>query len=249
LHNVDFLIVCAVAWHLLGAVWIVAAHSVKANKSCESTSRWIQHILPSVVGFFLLFHGWRYNFFLGRLYHSPAVQVLGTMLAIAGLLFAAWARLHLGKNWSAAVTSKEGHELVRSGPYRIVRHPLYAGLFLAVLGTSLTAETGDAFIGLLVMSAAYLLKLRREDDLLAAEFGTQYEMYCREVPALLPCQFLRFTRDSGKQVTIRGEVHQVRSLSSAHQHTPPPHQLVEVRLVENRKGTSQSLPRLAALVD
>ena len=234
---------------MLGAFWIAAAQFVKANKSCESMALRMQHILPSVVGFFLLFHGWRYNFFLGRLYHSPAVQALGAMITLAGLLFAAWARIHLGKNWSAAVTSKEGHALVRSGPYKIVRHPIYTGLFLAVLGTSMAAETGDAFIGFFVMATAYLIKLRREEGILAVEFGSQYEDYRREVPALLPFQFMRFSRNSSQQVTPHSTLLPASCLSSAHQHAPPPHQLVEVRLIENGKGTSEALPQLATLVD
>ena len=212
-------------------------------------SRRMQHVLPSVVGFFLMFHGWRYNILLGRLYHSPVVQALGTVLAIAGLLFAMWARVHLGRNWSAAVTSKEGHELIRSGPYRIVRHPIYAGLFLAVLGTSITAETGDALIGFFVISIAYLIKLKREENVLAVEFGDQYEEYRREVPALLPYRLLVLGAKPGKRIAQRSTVLQVNSISLAHQHAPPPHQLVEVRLIENGKGTSEASPRLATLVD
>ena len=76
------------------------------------------------------------------------------------------------------------------------------------------------------------------------EFGNQYEDYRREVPALLPFQFLRFTRNSSQQVTPRAALLQASSLSSAHQHAPLPHQLVEVRLVENGEGLSQRLATL-----
>ena len=70
------------------------------------------------------------------------VYWLGLLMVVAGLAFAVWARVHLGRNWSGTVTVKENHELIRSGPYAIVRHPIYTGLLLACWEPSSSSANG-----------------------------------------------------------------------------------------------------------
>ncbi len=105
---------------------------------------------------------------------------------LAGLALAVWARVHLGGNWSGSVTVKEAHELIRSGPYAYVRHPIYTGLIAAVLGTALAADTVRAALGFAIIAAALLRKLRTEGGFMRETFPGEYARYCAEVPALIP---------------------------------------------------------------
>ena len=102
---------------------------------------------------------------------TPAFQLLAIAMVAAGLGFAALARVWLGRNWSAMVTLKQDHELIRSGPYAYVRHPIYTGLLLALLGTALAVGTGSALAGFAVMIVAFVRKLTIEERFMADEFG------------------------------------------------------------------------------
>jgi len=97
-----------------------------------------------------------------------------------------WARVHLGGNWSGTVTVKEAHELIRSGPYSRVRHPIYTGLIAAALGTALASGTVGAALGAAIIAAALVRKLRAEEGFMHETFPGEYERYRAEVPALIP---------------------------------------------------------------
>jgi len=107
-------------------------------------------------------------------------------LVVVGLGFSGWARLHLGRLWSGRVTLKENHEIVRSGPYTFVRHPIYTGLVLAIVGTALTQITLAAIAGLVLATIGLMIKIRQEERLLTEHFGATYESYQRNVRALIP---------------------------------------------------------------
>ena len=117
---------------------------------------------------------------------SFALYWTGVALLAAGLLFAVWARVHLGRNWSGAVTVKEGHELIRTGPYKLTRHPIYSGLLLAVIGTAITSGTLRAWVGVVIIAIAFAVKVRAEERFMRETFPGEYERYCEEVPALVP---------------------------------------------------------------
>jgi protein-S-isoprenylcysteine O-methyltransferase Ste14 len=118
---------------------------------------------------------------------SPTAYGIGVILVIAGLAFAIWARVHLGSNWSGTVSIKQGHELIRSGPYAYVRHPIYTGLITALLGTTVASGTVHAAIGLAIIAVALVRKSRTEEDFMRATFPGEYQRYSAEVPALMPC--------------------------------------------------------------
>jgi protein-S-isoprenylcysteine O-methyltransferase Ste14 len=105
---------------------------------------------------------------------------------IAGLGFAVWARVHLGRNWSGAVTVKEGHELIRTGPYGYVRHPIYTGVLTGLLGTVICSGTVRAALGFLIIAIALMRKLSIEEAMMRETFPDQYQKYCEKVPALVP---------------------------------------------------------------
>ena len=182
------MIVSAACWVAWSVYWVIVARSANAAKSSEGRLKRAGHLLPLALGFILIFHGGRAVIY-GFLFRSQWVAALGLALTVAGLLFAVWGRLHLGKYWSGIITVKEGHELIRTGPYRLVRHPLYAGFLLAVLGTALTARTGDAAVGFLIIVVAYVIKVWREEAVLSREFGEKYLAFKRHVPALCPFLF------------------------------------------------------------
>jgi protein-S-isoprenylcysteine O-methyltransferase Ste14 len=107
-------------------------------------------------------------------------------LVVAGLGFTVWARLVLGRNWSGVVTLKDNHTLIRSGPYGLVRHPIYTGLLLALIGSAMTRGEWRGFLGLALVAAAFLRKIAIEERWLAEQFPADYARYRQEVPALIP---------------------------------------------------------------
>jgi protein-S-isoprenylcysteine O-methyltransferase Ste14 len=182
------LVLNAWAWAAFAICWMVAWFFTNRTRFAESALLRISHVLPLIVGFFLIFHNrWPAGSFIyGRFYKKDTVEWLGVAMMVGGMLFAGWARAALGRYWSGNVTLKEGHRLIRSGPYRFARHPLYTGFLIAALGSAISAATGDAIVGFAMILAALVIKLRREEALLTGEFGEEYREYKSEVRALVP---------------------------------------------------------------
>jgi protein-S-isoprenylcysteine O-methyltransferase Ste14 len=115
-----------------------------------------------------------------------AAYWLGLIMLAAGIAFAVWARHDLGRNWSGTVTVKQNHELIRSGPYRLVRHPIYTGLLLAILGTAIAFGEWRGLLAFGLLTGSLLLKLRIEERFMSESFPKEYARYRAEVPALIP---------------------------------------------------------------
>jgi protein-S-isoprenylcysteine O-methyltransferase Ste14 len=111
---------------------------------------------------------------------------MGASICVLGLLVTLWARWTLGGNWSSAVTFKQGHELIRTGPYRLVRHPIYTGLLVMALGTALDFGQLRCWLAVPVMAVAFWIKLKQEEKLLLRHFPEEYPIYKRQVKALVP---------------------------------------------------------------
>lgn len=111
---------------------------------------------------------------------------IGATLVFIGLLFTVWARTHLGKNWSGFVTLKKDHELVTSGPYRLVRHPIYTGLLLALIGQAIACGEWRGVIAVVLMLGAFWQKLQIEERWMCEQFGDAYRVYSQRVAALIP---------------------------------------------------------------
>lgn len=111
---------------------------------------------------------------------------IGIALTVAGIAFAVWARVHLGRNWSRSVTVKQDHELITSGPYRFVRHPIYTGLIIGFIGVVVAIGEVRAVIGFAMIFFALWLKLRMEEAWMREQFGDSYTDYSRRTAALLP---------------------------------------------------------------
>ena len=183
-------------WCAWGLYWIISAAATKTTQRRESLGSRMAHIVPLVVGGVLI--AWRdipWAWLALRLWPRSALAYFaGVALLYAGLAFAVWARVHLGRNWSGSVTVKEGHELIRSGPYGYVRHPIYTGLLTAVLGTALASGTLRAAIGLVIITVSLMRKIGTEEAFMRETFPDSYPRYSEEVPALVP--FTKFRRSA-----------------------------------------------------
>jgi protein-S-isoprenylcysteine O-methyltransferase Ste14 len=177
------------AWLAWIVYWYIAANFVKATVSTELPITRLPYQLTVVAGALLVFHSRSHSLFYGSLYHNANVEWVGFAITLIGLAYSVWARVHLGRNWSGVVTLKEDHKLIRSGPYRMTRHPIYTGLILAMLGSAISHGTGDAFLGCVLVMIGFMLKLRREEKLMISQFGDEYRQFKREVPALIPFLF------------------------------------------------------------
>ena len=183
-----------IAWALY---WLVAAIGTRRTRRREPFRSRLIYILTLVAGGLLIaWHRSPWGRVLGVYLwpRSALPYFIGLAVLAAGLAFSVWARVHLGRNWSGNVTVKEGHELIRSGPYAYVRHPIYTGILTGVLGTAICSGTLRAALGLAIIAAALLVKLRAEERFMRETFPGQYQKYCEEVPALVP--FIRLPRSA-----------------------------------------------------
>ena len=178
----------AVLWLAWLAYWVFAARDVKPVRRREPwASRLLTVALTIPVALLMAAPGKWLPWLSARfLPDTMIVDWAGLLMVTAGLALAVWARTHLGRNWSGTVTVKEDHELVRSGPYAIVRHPIYTGLLFAMLGTAILLGEWRGLSALCFLSAAFLLKLRREERFMAESFPETYPGYRARVPALVP---------------------------------------------------------------
>ncbi len=176
-------------WGAWALYWLSAALGTKRTVRREALSARLAYVLALIVGGVLIGARWlAWPWWLAmRLWpHSPVPPRIGLALVAAGLAFAVWARVHLGRNWSGVVTVKEGHELIRSGPYAYVRHPIYTGLIAAVLGSSVISDTVRAAVGLVIIAISLTVKSRIEERVMRETFGERYARYREQVPALVP---------------------------------------------------------------
>ena len=120
---------------------------------------------------------------------SLVVRVIGLVILVIGLGFAVWARIHLGRYWSARITLVQGHQLIQTGPYRLVRNPIYFGALAAVFGTALIIGEIRALLALILVLAAFLLKISQEEKWLRERFGPEFIEYQKKVKALIPFIF------------------------------------------------------------
>jgi protein-S-isoprenylcysteine O-methyltransferase Ste14 len=178
----------ATFWTAFMLYWAIAASDVKATLRRETRLQRLSHVGPLIVCAALfavprLLPAVLKERFLPK---AAPIDIISVVLVAAGLAFAIWARRHLGRNWSGVITLKADHTLIRSGPYALVRHPIYSGLLLSLVGTAFAVGEWRGLLGLALATWAILLRVGAEDALMAETFGDDYADYRRRTKALVP---------------------------------------------------------------
>ena len=178
-------------WIAFIIYWRIKAVDTKTTRRLEPVASRLLRALTFLIAIVLLSTT---RLPLRWLYHQPWPAGLwpfwlGATVMVAGLLFAVWAREHLGRNWSSSVTIKQGHELITTGPYAVVRHPIYTGILAGLLGTAIALSQVRGFIGFVLFFLVLWLKLRREEQWMRSQFEETYAAYACQTAALVPYLF------------------------------------------------------------
>jgi protein-S-isoprenylcysteine O-methyltransferase Ste14 len=172
-------IAIAIAWGVFWAYWLVSAFGAK--RSIANRRRLPINGATALVVFLLV----RVVRGGSLAVHSPVLEAIGAALFASGLLLAVWARVHLGRNWGMPMTQRAEPELVTSGPYRFVRHPIYSGLLLALVGTALATDVLGLLLAVLLGVYFYYSASVEEKNLIAT-FPTAYPAYRTATKMLIP---------------------------------------------------------------
>ena len=178
-------------WLVLAVVWLLGLLTAKPVARSQSLGSRVFELGLSVLAFYLVFSQYFRTGWLGRRFlpSSDPAGLIGLLLTFLGVAFAIWARLQLGGNWSASVTVKQGHTLIRRGPYTIVRHPIYTGILLATLGVALIIGEYRGLFGAGILFLALWLKFSMEERFMLEQFNGEYRQYQSQVKALVPYIF------------------------------------------------------------
>ena len=175
-------------WLIFLGWWLLASLSAKKIERHEPSGEKLLRILASLAAWYLLYENdprfgilnrrflpWRYWIFF-----------LGAALTWAGVAFAIWARSHIGRYWSASVALKAEHQLVRTGPYARIRHPIYTGMLLAIAGTAIAVGRYRGIVAFAIILIGFIWKSKREEVLLAGQFGPAFDEHRRHTGFFLP---------------------------------------------------------------
>jgi protein-S-isoprenylcysteine O-methyltransferase Ste14 len=175
-------------WLVFIAFWIAMARGGKSVAERESAYSRLSHYLPLAIAICLI--GAPHVPFapLNDRFAPLSLWVvrLGAALTFAGIAFAIWARILLAGNWSSDVTLKRDHELIVDGPYAFVRHPIYTGILLALLGTALAVGEWRGLLAVAIAALAFWRKIGIEEAVMRRQFGEAYARYAERAPALIP---------------------------------------------------------------
>ena len=177
-----------VVWIAFFVYWQIKAANTKSTQRIEPVASRIMRVFIFLVAIALLLPiriplPWLY-FQLWPVGYWPFW--LGAAVTVAGLLFAVWARGYLGRNWSSSVTIKQGHELITTGPYAVVRHPIYTGILAGFLGMAIAISQVRGFIVFVLIFLVFWFKLRMEEKWMRSQFGETYAAYAGKTSALVP---------------------------------------------------------------
>lgn len=177
-------------WLGWGIYWIVAARRAKATRFREaSRERLVDGALLLLAAFLLLARELLPPWLNQRVIApGPVLLSLGAVLTAAGLGFAIWARVHLGHNWSGTVALKDEHALIRTGPYARLRHPIYSGVLLALVGAVLAIGESRVALAFILVLAGFTRRALAEERHLR-EIFPDYDDYRAETAALIPFVF------------------------------------------------------------
>jgi protein-S-isoprenylcysteine O-methyltransferase Ste14 len=191
--NVILSLIVILIWLTFAVYWAVSWLYEKATrtekpvqKATSSLSFWLIRILVVALAIFLTANGGISALNNTVIPYYLPLAVAGTAILACGIGFAIWARRTLSTNWSGIIVLKKGQTLTKTGPYRIVRHPIYTGLFFGALGTFLAVDTIITLIFAFGVLLFVLNRVRIEEKLMLEKFGKQYVQYQKGTKKLIP---------------------------------------------------------------
>ena len=177
-------IVLGLGWAAFWIYWLAAAVSMKTGRVS-----WSSHLRIRAVMFVAVIALSRLGAFRGQgLNTDPWRGAVGLVLFALGLGFAIWARVHIGRNWGVPMTQKDDPELVSSGPYQLVRHPIYSGILVAGVGTAI-ALSWVGLIAVVLAGMYFVYSATVEEHYLTEQFPDAYPVYQRSTKMLVPYLF------------------------------------------------------------
>ena len=180
MHVIDIIIFAC--WAAFWIYWLAASVGVKSGRT-----RWRRLAGSRVAIILVLLLLARLKFFRGRhtVVSDPLLQGIGLVIVLLGLGLAIWARVYLGRNWGMPMTEKADPELVTTGPYSAIRHPIYSGLILAMIGTAIAVSV-YWLIAVVVLGGYFIYSAVMEERYMAGKFPGTYPRYQQETKMLIP---------------------------------------------------------------
>jgi protein-S-isoprenylcysteine O-methyltransferase Ste14 len=175
------------AWITVALVWLAGAFSTKRTVRAQPARSRLVYVTLTLLAFLLFTKNFRFGPLAWRFVPmSAAAAYTGLVLTIAGIAFTIWARFYLGSNWSGRPTIKQDHTLIRSGPYALVRHPIYTGFVVAMLGTAIAMGEIRGLVGTVLVLIGLKIKSLKEEMFMTEQFGADYLNYKQQVKGLIP---------------------------------------------------------------
>jgi protein-S-isoprenylcysteine O-methyltransferase Ste14 len=175
-------------WIVFVVYWIIGAMKTRATRDKEPFTSRSAVLLIEMLGYLLVFSDSAGIGILGTRFipRTMASAVLGLVFTWSGTGVAVWARYHLAEYWSARITIKEDHQLIRTGPYSHLRHPIYSGLILATIGSALVIDKWRCVLGVCLVTVGYCFKASGEETMLARQFGEAFREHQKHAGFLIP---------------------------------------------------------------
>jgi len=175
-------------WIVFVLYWIVSAIRTRDTLQTESFASRYAILLIEAAGFVLLFrHSAGIGFLGHRVMHRTLPSaIVGSILTWMGIGLAIWARYHLAEYWSARITIKQDHQLIRTGPYARLRHPIYSGIILAAIGSAVVIDQWRCVLGVCLVLIGYCIKARKEETMLTQQFGDAFREHQKQTGFLIP---------------------------------------------------------------
>jgi protein-S-isoprenylcysteine O-methyltransferase Ste14 len=175
-------------WIVFVVYWIIGAMKTRATRDKEPFTSRSAVLLIEMLGYLLVFSDSAGIGILGTRFipRAMASAVLGVVFTWSGIGLAVWARYHLAEYWSARITIKEDHQLIRTGPYSHLRHPIYSGLILATIGSALVIDKWRCVLGVCLVTVGYCFKASGEETMLARQFGEAFREHQKHAGFLIP---------------------------------------------------------------
>src|SRR5579871_3372550 len=174
-------LVFVVGWAAFWTYWLVAAFRMKRGRVAWSRELRIRALIVVAAVLLVRFGAFRHH----GANTDPWLAAIGLVLFVLGLAFAIWARVHIGRNWGTPMMRKAEPELVTSGPYHLVRHPIYSGILTAGIGTAIALSWW--WLAAVALAAVYFLySARVEERYMTDEFPDDYPSYKRSTKILIP---------------------------------------------------------------